>query len=95
MRAGSGERDTCSSCDEKQMVHMAPAPRGENLSAEPQLRSHTASQGGEREERGERSDNKMTVMHLINSLGLRNVGKNVWFNRNDCIVNTETLSFKE
>lgn len=45
VQAGGGERDTCSSCEPEQMAHMAPAPRGENLSAEPQLRSHCQSEG--------------------------------------------------
>lgn len=68
VQAGGREQDTCSSYDQKQMVHMAPAPQRENLSAEPQLRSHCKSEssrgggGGQRVEEENQSYNKVTVM---------------------------------
>lgn len=39
-----GRRTPVHPLTRKQMVHMAPAPQGENLSAEPQLRSHCQSE---------------------------------------------------
>lgn len=39
-----GRRTPVHPLTRKQMVHMAPAPRGENMSAEPQLRSHCQSE---------------------------------------------------
>lgn len=62
VQAGGGEQDTCSSWDQKQMVHMAPAPRGENLSAEPQLRSHCESERSRVGEEREGDDQEITLM---------------------------------
>lgn len=69
---GDGERRTpVHPLTRRQMVHMAPAPQGENLSAEPQLRSHCQS------ERSSRVEPKVGE-------GLRNQNGISWWN--DCNV---------